>query len=383
MNIFITGATGFLGGELLVSLSKNDRIQRIYCLIRAADDADATRRLESVFAVHNDPLDRTKVVAIAGDLAADRPIEPLRYMTDVDIVIHTAADTSFAPHRTGNIHRVNVAGAAHVARWAAALPDLKTFVYVGTSWICGCDRPGRVIREDESPDPAYNQIVDYTRSKSAGEIHIRNIIPADKLLVVRPSTIMGDSRPCIPRSFVISWVIAAFNTLRLITLNPKASCDIIPIDYAAQSIQALLFRDDRQFGTYHISAGTSATNLDLLLHAIGIDDTDRPSFRFVDYGMMAPLRLFAAGHRTNLSGLAEVSEYLNYWNRILPHPGTLENLLWAVDFYCRFANLDFVFDNTRLLQDTAMGLPEPAHVYMGRNRHHLKQIHIIDGSLDP
>jgi len=32
--VFLTGATGFLGGELAVALSKTDRAEKIACLVR-------------------------------------------------------------------------------------------------------------------------------------------------------------------------------------------------------------------------------------------------------------------------------------------------------------------------------------------------------------
>jgi len=384
MKVLITGVTGFLGGELLVLLSKDERVNKIYCLVRAADAVEADKRLAKVFAFHDDYFDREKVVPVIADLSGENLMEQLSVVQDVDTVIHAAADTSFAPNHKDNIYKVNVVGATNVAKWAASLPNLKTFAYIGTSWICGYDKPSRVVGEDESPNLEYNQLVDYTRSKTVGELSIRSIIPASKLLVVRPSVIIGDSRAWTPRSFVISWAIAAFNLLRLVAMNKKASCDMIPIDYAAKAIAELLFNDDRHFGTYHISAGKSSTNMELLLNAIGIDDKNRPPFCFIDYKMMKPVKMFAKGQlAADAFELKDYSEYLAYWGRIFNDDGSLRKLLWAVNFYYQFANLDMVFDNTRLLKDTSIGLPEPAHVYMGRNRGQLRKINMMDGAIDP
>ena len=52
--VFLTGATGFLGGELAVALSKLDSVEKITCLVRAKDDCEAVDRLvelEGVLAV--------------------------------------------------------------------------------------------------------------------------------------------------------------------------------------------------------------------------------------------------------------------------------------------------------------------------------------------
>jgi thioester reductase-like protein len=49
MNVFITGSTGFLGGEILMLLSKREDITKIYCLLRAENEVVADARLEKVF----------------------------------------------------------------------------------------------------------------------------------------------------------------------------------------------------------------------------------------------------------------------------------------------------------------------------------------------
>src|SRR5436190_20032578 len=45
--VLVTGATGFLGGELLMELSKVRSIEKIVCLVRAANEDDANRRSEA------------------------------------------------------------------------------------------------------------------------------------------------------------------------------------------------------------------------------------------------------------------------------------------------------------------------------------------------
>jgi thioester reductase-like protein len=383
VKVLITGSTGFIGGEILMLLSKDERIDKIYCLIRASNDSEAKKRLEKVFSFHDDFFDLKKVIPVLGDLSEETIVDQLKNMNDVDTVIHSAADTSFAPNHKDNIWKVNVKGATNVAKWAASLPCLKTFVYVGTSWICGCDRPDRLVYEDESPNIEYNQLVDYTRSKTAGEINIRKIIPADKLLIVRPSIIMGDSRPWAPRSFVISWAPAVFDLLRLIPARSKANNDVIPVDYATKAITELIFNENRKYNTYHISSGSqSTTNMELLTSAVKTSNGNKPPFCFIDYRFMDQMDDFSKGQLPEDAELRKYSQHLHYWNKIFKGDGSLRKLLWAINFYYKFVNLGQVFDNSRLLADTKLGLPEPAHVYMGRNREHLFKIDIV-GDIDP
>ena len=68
MNVFITGSTGFLGGELLVDLSKRKEVDKIFCLVRAESNEKAMVRLKKVFDFHGDFLDVNKIIPIAGDL---------------------------------------------------------------------------------------------------------------------------------------------------------------------------------------------------------------------------------------------------------------------------------------------------------------------------
>ena len=68
MNVFLTGVTGFLGGELAVLLSKDQRIGRIYCLVREYDGVEPTARLRQVFDFHADAFDESRIIPIFGDL---------------------------------------------------------------------------------------------------------------------------------------------------------------------------------------------------------------------------------------------------------------------------------------------------------------------------
>jgi len=60
MRVFLTGVTGFLGGELLVELSKKPEVSKIYCLVRALNEEKALLRLKRVFDLHGDYFDPKK-----------------------------------------------------------------------------------------------------------------------------------------------------------------------------------------------------------------------------------------------------------------------------------------------------------------------------------
>src|SRR5262245_59398217 len=129
-NVFLTGATGFLGGELAVALSKASSIEKIFCLIRADSSEQAAKRLRAVFAVHRDAFDPNKIIAVPGDLTDERLPTVLmqhRGIEDVDVVVHAAANTSFLQQKESIVEQTNLWGSQRMASWASRLPSLETF----------------------------------------------------------------------------------------------------------------------------------------------------------------------------------------------------------------------------------------------------------------
>jgi thioester reductase-like protein len=384
MKVLLTGSTGFLGGELAVLLSKRHDVERLYCLVRS-NGQDAQARLRAVFDFHDDPFDAARVVGVEGELRDAELGEKLAAhpeLRDVDVVIHAAADTSFAPANRANLEKVNVKGSAALARWARSLPRLKTFCYVGTASICGSRLTNCTVREDQSPDARAKHLVKYCFTKMVAEMNVRRIIPPQKLLIVRPSIIMGDTRNWAPRSTVILWALAAVNLIRLIPADPRANLDIVPVDYAARALVELLFAP-RRWTTYHISAGRdSSTTLDQITRAADDPALGRPRFRFVGGELLEQMKKWPK-RLAPTSELHRHRPYLDYWHGIFNGNGGLRLLLAGMKPYFDFIGLNQTFDNSRLLSDTSLPPPPPAHEYIPATRRFLDQIDIRDGALDP
>jgi nucleoside-diphosphate-sugar epimerase len=111
--VLLTGATGFLGGELAVALSKTNSVEKIVCLVRAKNNEEAEERLQSVFALHQDPYDGKKLVALAGDLTDQRlPAVLSRHplVADINLVVHAGANTSFLQQKISGCRRDELLG---------------------------------------------------------------------------------------------------------------------------------------------------------------------------------------------------------------------------------------------------------------------------------
>ncbi|MBI5218055.1 MAG: SDR family oxidoreductase [Bacteroidia bacterium] len=386
MNIFITGATGFLGGELLVLLSKIKNADKIYCLIRA-DSADAAEyRLRKVFKLHNDYFDKEKIIPVLGNLGEGTLSDILinnKALNDINIIIHSAANTSFARIYDDLVEKVNILGLNEVIWWSKTLKKLETFVYVGTATITGKNALNRLVKEEESPNLKSIHFVKYTYTKMLGEIILRENLPEEKILIVRPSIIMGDTRPWVPRSYVILWALATMNLMRLVPVNPLSDLDIIPVDYASQAIIELLFKK-RNHKTYHISSGiASISNTLKITNNICDYFHDRPGFKFVEKKMLSQMKNWSKSRLQPNSELFNYPEHLEYWDKAFADKSQLRILFGGLEPYLEFIELGQIFDNTRLLSDTGIGNPEPAHNYICRSIKYLEEIDVFEGALDP
>jgi NADH dehydrogenase len=96
MNIFITGATGFLGSNLLKRLIPEERIDKIFLLTRKSLPPDADVRIEY----------------IRGDLET---VKDVVLKEKVDVVIHLAA--AMRSENFKELHKVNVEGTANLVEF--------------------------------------------------------------------------------------------------------------------------------------------------------------------------------------------------------------------------------------------------------------------------
>ncbi len=387
MNIFLTGCTGLVGGELLVRLSKREDVKKIYCLIRAQSHSDAVKRLHKVFDVHEDHYDNKKIIPVVGNLFDEHFTEQLienELLHDVHTVIHSAANTSFSRVNDTLVEKANIGGLEKILLWAKTLQHLQTFLYIGTATICGKDIRDRVVHEDESPNTKVNHVVKYTYTKMKGEMLIHKHLPDEKVFIARPSIIMGDSRPILPRSPVILWAMATINHLRLMPVNEFSKLDIVPMDYTAKAIIGLLFAK-RKYHTYHISSGTAAaTTANQLAKTLADYFDELPPFKFIEKSMLKQIKLWTKNKLHEDSELYQYPDYLSYWEDVFEGKSNLRVLFTGLDPYLEFMELGQVFDNSRLLEDLPeIGNSEPAHEYIAKSMHYVERLDILEGAIDP
>jgi len=285
MSILLTGATGFLGGELLVRLiEQTDR--EIITLVRAEDDAAAAARLDATLGVLLPPdrLAPGRVRAVAAHLdqpglgRPDRDLDAL--VADVDAVVHCAASVQFTLP-LDEARSINVDGTRAVLDLAARAPALERFVHVSTAYVAG-DRPGP-YRESEGDvgQPCRNT---YEQTKLEAEQHVlASGLPSVSIL--RPSIVVGDSRTGWTPAFnVIYWPLRAFarGLFPVVPGDPNARVDIVPVDTVADALLELTHGDARS-GTFHVVAGDDAPTAQRLTE-LAARAFDAPLPEFVEPG---------------------------------------------------------------------------------------------------
>jgi thioester reductase-like protein len=283
MSLLLTGATGFLGGEVLVRLlERTDR--DIITLIRADDDAAAGARLDATLEVLLPEAQRAearrRVRAVAAHL--DRPgmgLDEQRadlLVAAVDGIVHCAACVEFTLPLDA-ARAINVQGTRAMLDLAARAPALERFVHVSTAFVAG-DRPGPYLeREGDVGQRSRNT---YEQTKLEAEQHVlASGLPSVSIL--RPSIVVGDSQTGWTSSFnVIYYPLRAFarGLLPVVPGDPGARVDIVPVDAVADALLELAVGPPRS-GTFHAVAGDDApTTLDLAGLAAEAFDAPLPTF---------------------------------------------------------------------------------------------------------
>ncbi|WP_447748604.1 cationic peptide resistance protein CprA [Pseudomonas nicosulfuronedens] len=335
-SLLLTGATGFLGGAVAAHLIEEGGAESLLFLVRSENREQGLVRLRDNLRLHAViEMDLQRLHAgqiICGDLLETGWLQAERQrLMQVEQVINCAAVASFSKNPT--IWPVNVEGTFAFARTMSESRRLKRFLHVGTAMCCGPDRPSPVRESWEFP-PNDEQLVDYTASKAEVERRMREELPLLPLVVARPSIVVGHSRLGCQASGSIFWVFRMGFALESFTCDLDEQIDVIPVDYCAQALVALALKPSLEHSLYHISAGHEA--------ACTFGEIDRA---FAHAQGEEPVgERYRKVSADNLRELAN-----NFEARIGKANPRL--VLRALRLYSGFADLNYLFDNQRLLDE--------------------------------
>jgi thioester reductase-like protein len=267
--IFLTGATGFVGMELLARyLERTDRT--VYALVRGESDEDAQRRLDATVArMLPDPTPFAgRAIAVRGDVMRPglgmAPRRRAELAETVGEIVHGAASVSFALPLPDS-RAINVCGTENVLAFAQRVKDLHRLGYISTAYVAGDHRGA--FREDDL-DIGQEFRNPYEQTKFEAERIVREHSRELPIQIFRPSIVVGEADTGWTPAFnVIYWPLKAFARGAYKALPAKASApvDVVPVSYVADAIFALSQRDAPSGTTYNLAAGDRASTVGELL----------------------------------------------------------------------------------------------------------------------
>lgn len=173
MRAVVTGATGFIGGNLVRELLNKGA--KVRAMVRPGSDRKAIEELE--------------VEVADADLLANEE-DMRRAMAGCDVLFHVGAYYSYWPPNHRLFYRTNVEGTKKVLN-AARQEGLKRAVYTSSSSAIGLPRDG-TPGDEETPVDTRALVAGYKRSKYLAEVEaLKAQLGGLETIIVNPTTPVG------------------------------------------------------------------------------------------------------------------------------------------------------------------------------------------------
>ncbi|MET7356971.1 thioester reductase domain-containing protein [Streptomyces sp. NPDC005562] len=259
--ILLTGATGYLGSHLLLDLLRQGDAH-VVCLVRAADDAAAERRLGDALAGFDQPWTaevRRRVTVLAADLRqpclglAPEVWEELAH--DLDSIVNVAAAVDFL-RGYPSLRQTNVLGPLALAELAMTgrPKPLHHISSVAVFNEVGIEKMG----EDDPVAHIDRLFAGYDKSKWAAEAVLRRAREHGLTVTfLRPGAIGGHTRTGVYNPHDLSTgLIGAFSRYR--TVPAFKFMNLAPVDWISKVTAAVVF-DPAAWGQNYNVTGRAET----------------------------------------------------------------------------------------------------------------------------
>lgn len=298
--ILMTGATGFLGTQLVRDLLQRKPHARLALLIRDSHGKSGQQRADAIVS----PEYRPRVEVFTGDVGKpDCGLDSAAYQrlsAETTRIIHCAATIRF-DHSLEEARTINVEGTRRILDFAATAKKLRSIAYVGTAYVAG-ERTNLVRENELNVGQRYRN--SYEQTKAEAEALVRSRSDSLPIVILRPSIIVGDSRTGVTSSFkMMYWPLKIYarRLWRTVPGFPDAVLDIVPVDFVASAIAQLAFDPDALGNTVHLCAGPEGSATIQQIAHRAMEYFNAPEPRYINP------RLFFAGLRPLL--------FLSLWGR--------------------------------------------------------------------
>jgi thioester reductase-like protein len=251
--VLLTGLPSLLARRVCAEIVRTDPRAVVYGLVRPkfVDDAQAM-----VGDLPEGQRDRVRIVegdaaAIDFGLSGDERRGLVREVTR----IHHCAQVTYLGVDRKTAEQANLRGAAEALEFASDCENLRMLVFHSTAHVAG-DRRGVVLEGDLKAGQSFRNVVEETKARA--EKVMRAAMDRVPIAVMRPTTIVGDSRTGEIDRFDGPYLLV----LLVVTAPPDFALplpglgdeplNVVPIDWVARASVAI-GRDDRARGrTFHL-----------------------------------------------------------------------------------------------------------------------------------
>jgi nucleoside-diphosphate-sugar epimerase len=343
-NVLISGVTGLIGGEVFRRLLARGHRGTVWALVRPTAAQSPAERVLARLARSDDSAPLPAAVApVAGDILRPdwglAPGDRDEIAASVDVIVHNAADTSFATHR--DTAKTNVESVRRLIDFARTCRRTPLVVYMSSASNVG-RASGRCLAEADGCRPANDHFNDYTQSKAVGEQLLRESgLP---VLTLRPTIVLSAGLPDPIFARQILWCAPLTRTFDALPIDPAARLDLVDVGFVADATLRLLECARRDHDCYHLSAGAD--------RCVTAGEVSAALDRL--YARRSPLRLVPPAEWTPAVHRAVVRSRLQ------------RRVFRALKLYLPFLNMDVVYDDARLRAAVPPGelLPQKATDYL-------------------
>ncbi len=358
----LTGATGFVGGAVVLELlDKTD--DPVIALVRGKDDSEATRRLHDTLSAMADGYGRSdlhpeilrRTVAVHGDMTVDGCGVDLSAVPPVDEVWHCAASLRYEEEYRTEIEAQNVQGTANVLELARKT-GARTFNYVSTAYVAG-SRTDLIAEGPVTDQSVANNC--YEQTKMRAEALVEEAAGDMRIRILRPTVVIGHSvtrhglnwsgmygfaRQVLVFKKTASRKLGTFLSHARVRLlaDPETVVNLVPVDIVARNAVTISLSDSPE--TYfHLGNSDGPKVRDMvtqIFELIGLREPlwvdDRDGFTAIDEALDGGMDFYRSYLRYNKrfdltntaavcgpdasyapTGEEEIAEYLLYYLRTL------------------------------------------------------------------
>jgi thioester reductase-like protein len=251
--VVLTGLPSLLARAVCFEIVRSDPAARVEAIVRSKFVEEARAIVDKL-----PEAERTRVHVIEGDAAAiDFGLSgpEIKALSREATLIHHCAQVTYLGVDRKTAEHVNVGGTREAVELAASCEKLRCLVFHSTAHVSG-DRRGRVLEQELKAGQSFRNVVEETKAR--GEKIVRAAMDRLPIAVMRPATIVGDSRTGDVDRFdgpylLILLVVTSPPDLALpLPGRGDEALDLVPIDWVARASVAL-GRDPRAPGrTFHL-----------------------------------------------------------------------------------------------------------------------------------